>query len=240
MLASIRRRHGAGAVIAGTSAGAQIQQGADMVTGGESYQALRDGARPGYFDDPDTSGYWPAGGFGFLTSGLIDTHFSAYGRLGRAVQLAADTGHDRVYGLDPDTALLVTDPGSRDERGQVLGTGGVNILDLRHGVRWSHLTAGFGYRPRTWQEQPAPDVRRLLDGSGEPVADSLDVFGDDVATRLALDLAGSRARTVTGYTRQDAPRFAVTLAKGAGFTAYTRDGHTATAFRDLAVQIRQV
>lgn len=240
VLAAIRRRHAAGAVLAGSSAGAQIQQGPDMVTGGESYNAVRDGSMPGYFDDPDVSGYWPAGGFGFLTSGLIDTHFSAYARLGRAVQLATDTGHTRVYGLDPDTALLVTAPGSRDERGRVLGTGGVNVLDLRDGVRWSHLTAGFEYVPRGWQVRVPSAVRELQSGGPRTVADSQDVFGDDVATALALELAASRDHSVTGYTRQTDPRFAVTLSKRRGFVAYTGDGRTASAFRDLTVRIRQV
>ncbi|WP_155370659.1 cyanophycinase [Catellatospora vulcania] len=240
VLAAIRRRHRAGAVIAGSSAGAQIQQAADMVTGGESYEALRDGAQPGYFDDPNTSGYWPAGGFGLLTSGLIDTHFSAYGRLGRAVRLAEDTGHDRVYGLDPNTALLVTDPGSSDERSRVLGAGGVNLLDLRDGVRWSHLTAGFAYHPATRRVRVPHTLRQLRPGGARTIADSSDVFGDDVATALALELAGSRDGTVVGHTRQQDPRFAVTLAKRPGFTAYTADGHTAAAFCDLAVHIRQV
>ncbi|MFC7245537.1 cyanophycinase [Catellatospora aurea] len=239
VLAAIRRRHAAGALIAGSSAGAQIQQGVDMVTGGESYEALRDGASPGYFDDPNTSGYWPAGGFGFLRSGLIDTHFSAYARLGRAVQLAKDTGHDRVYGLDPNTALLVTDPGSRDERGHVLGTGGVNLLDLRDGVRWSHLTAGFTYSPADWRIRVPNTLRELRPGGPQTVADSDDIFGDDVATALALELAGSRDRSAVGHTRQQDPRFTVTLAKRPGFAAYTADGHTAAAFQGLAVHIGQ-
>ncbi|MEU8080971.1 cyanophycinase [Catellatospora citrea] len=239
VLAAIRRRHAAGALIAGSSAGAQIHQGRDMVTGGESYNAVRDGAQPGYFDDPDVSGYWPAGGFGFLTSGLIDTHFTAYGRLGRAIQLAVDTGHRRVYGLDPNTALVVTAPGTRDERGRVLGTGGVNVLDLRNGVHWSHLTAGFGYLPRTWQATAPLMLRELRPRGARAVADSDDVFGDDVATALALELAGSRDHSVTGYTRQLDPRFAVTLTKRAGFTAYSADGRTATAFTGLAVHIGQ-
>ncbi|MYT24482.1 type 1 glutamine amidotransferase-like domain-containing protein, partial [Streptomyces sp. SID7760] len=43
-LAAIRAKLATGAVVAGSSAGAQIAAGADMVTGGESYQALRDGS----------------------------------------------------------------------------------------------------------------------------------------------------------------------------------------------------
>ncbi|BCJ75792.1 hypothetical protein CS0771_53360 [Catellatospora sp. IY07-71] len=239
LLAAIRRRHAAGAVVAGSSAGAQIQQGPDMVTGGESYNALRDGSHPGYFDDPDTSGYWPAGGFGLLTSGLIDTHFSAYGRLGRAVELAVTTGNRRVYGLDANTALLVTDPGGREELGRVLGTGGVNVLDLRDGVRWSHLSAGFTYRPRSWQADAPSGLRPLGHAAADEVTGSEDVFGDDVAIGLALRLAASRTRSVTSHTRQSDPRFAVTFTKTPRFSAYTGDGRTAAAFTDLAVHIRQ-
>lgn len=43
-VASVLRADG---VVAGVSAGTTIQQGADMVTGGESYEAWRDGAAPG-------------------------------------------------------------------------------------------------------------------------------------------------------------------------------------------------
>ncbi|WP_258049565.1 cyanophycinase [Streptomyces finlayi] len=73
VLAAIRAKLARGAVVAGSSAGAQIAAGRDMVTGGESYEGLRDGSSPGYFDDPTRLGYEPGGGFAFLHSGLIDT-----------------------------------------------------------------------------------------------------------------------------------------------------------------------
>ncbi|MCD9898951.1 cyanophycinase [Streptomyces sp. MT29] len=113
VLAAIRAKLAKGAVVAGSSAGAQIAAGADMVTGGESYEGLRDGSSPGYFEDATRLGYEPDGGFGFLRSGLIDTHTGAYGREGRAIRLAADTGHDRVYALEENTALVVELPGGR-------------------------------------------------------------------------------------------------------------------------------
>ncbi|MFI1566712.1 hypothetical protein ACH4ZX_27260 [Streptomyces sp. NPDC020490] len=78
------------------------------MSGGESYEGLRDGSAPGYFDDAGRLGYIPPGGFGFLRSGLLDTHTGAAGREGRAFRLAADTGHDRVYARAQKTATATT------------------------------------------------------------------------------------------------------------------------------------
>ena len=237
VLAAIRRRHAQGAVIAGSSAGAQIHQGADMVTGGESYNAVRDGSLPGYFDDPDVSGYWPAGGFGFLTSGLLDTHFTAYGRLGRAITLARTTGHHRVYGLDPNTALIVEAPRTRDEHARVVGEGGISVLDLRDGVRWSYLTEGYRYQPGTWRALAPQRVRPLGRTGPATVAPSENIFGDYAAIDLALALAGSRADRATGVTAQTDPQFTVEFVKTNRFAAYTADGTTAESFLDLTVRL---
>lgn len=162
VLAAIRAKLAAGAVVAGSSAGAQIASGPDMVSGGESYEALRDGSSPGYFDDATRLGYIPRGGFGFLRSGLIDTHTGAYGREGRALRLAADTHHDRVYALEENTALVVDNPGTTHERLSVLGPNGVAVLDLRRAhartttagwslsnARYTYLTHGDRYTART-------------------------------------------------------------------------------------------
>jgi cyanophycinase len=239
VMAAIRRRHQAGAVVAGSSAGAQIQQGPDMVTGGESYNALRDGSRPGYFDDPDVSGYWPAGGFGVLTSGLIDTHFSAYGRLGRAITLARTTGHRRVYGLDPDTALVVSAPGTPRERGAIVGTNGVSVLDLRDGVRWSYLTHGSTYHPAAWRAGMADDLHLVRPDDAQPLPDNDDIFADWAATEYALRLASRRTTTAVGFTRQTDPRFAVRFTKDRRFAAYAVDGDNAASFVNLTVDISQ-
>lgn len=180
VLAAIRARYASGAVIAGTSAGAQIQSGPDMVTGGASYQALRDGTHTGYLEDDTALAALPAGGFGLFRDGLIDTHFSADGRQGRAIRLAADTGHDRVFGLDPDTALEITGGSMR-----VLGRHGISVLDLRRavtsvregrwsisGVRWSYLTAGATYDPRTWTARLPADTPPLTSADRAAVSPS--------------------------------------------------------------------
>ncbi|AEV84681.1 cyanophycinase domain protein [Actinoplanes sp. SE50] len=241
VLAAIRRRHRAGAVIAGSSAGADIQQGHDMVTGGDSYPALRDGSTAGYFDDSSVSGYWPAGGFGFFTSALLDTHFNAYGRLGRGIVLARTVGRHHLVGVDPDTAYLVEHPGTAHECGQVIGTGGVNVIDLYRDVRWSFLTAGYHYQPGTGRITPPPAVRPLrADPAHRGVPDNNDIFGDHQQLNLALALTAADTRRAVGYTAQSDPRFAVTLTKGHDFRGYTRDGRTADSFLDLTVAISAV
>ncbi|MFI7239054.1 cyanophycinase [Streptomyces cyaneofuscatus] len=200
VLAAIRAKLAAGAVVSGSSAGAQIAAGADMVTGGESYEGLRDGSSPGYFEDATRLGYEPEGGFGFLRSGLVDTHTGAYGREGRVMRLAADTGHDRVYALEENTALLVEHPGGPRERVGVLGPRGVAVFDLRRarvhegpkaagggtegkhgswsvsGVRFDYLTDGDRYDPRLRLTFPASVKRPLAPRSTTPVPANTDVF----------------------------------------------------------------
>lgn len=251
VMAAIRARFERGAVVAGTSAGAQIQAGRDMVTGGASYQALRDGSRAGYFEDDTVLADLPAGGLGLFGAGLLDTHFSANGRLGRAVRLAADTGHQRVFGLDPDTALEATGGSLR-----VLGRHGVSVIDLRgatsgvrdgywsiSGVRWSYLTDGAVYHPDTWSyEMPSgsPVLRPADRAVVSPVEDIFDSSAGDRKgfrlTRAALDLAGAgRSALLLGMTYETNPVFVVALRKGNGFAAYGNGA--ATAFAGLTVSM---
>ncbi|MER7763124.1 cyanophycinase [Streptomyces sp. NPDC097619] len=250
VLAAIRAKLAHGAVVAGSSAGAQIASGPHMVSGGESYEGLRDGSTPGYFDDPTRLGHIPQGGFGFLTSGLIDTHTGAYGREGRAYRLAADTGHARVYALEENTALVVDAPGSKHERMTVLGPHGVALLDLRQararpgdsgwdlrGARYTYLTDRDSYRPRTWTAHPATDKRRLRATGGTTVPSNTDVFhsaanpsGTPYSFRTtARALAATRTQSsVTATTFETDPRFTVTFTKSAGFSAWGRDDEPQT------------
>lgn len=252
VLAAIRQRFLAGAPVAGTSAGMQIFGGPDMITGGVSYPGVRDGAQPGYFDTDEVLGYWPAGGFGFFTSGLVDTHFDARGRTGRSIRLAADTGHDRVYGVGEDTALVVTGAGTAGESARVVGSNGVSVLDLRaaqvgqggghwsiSGVRWSYLTDGDGYDPGRWQVTKAAASAPLTPDDRPAAAPSADVFGSYALLDAALDLADAgRSTATTGTTAEDAPPFVVGLTKESTFAAYTRDGSAAASFTDLTVSIQ--
>ncbi|KOX23329.1 MULTISPECIES: cyanophycinase [unclassified Streptomyces] len=258
VLAAIRAKLARGAVVSGSSAGAQIAAGPDMVSGGESHEGLRDGSAPGYFDDPSRLGYIPQGGFGFLRSGLIDTHTGAYGREGRAFRLAADTGHDRVYALEENTALVVDAPGSRHERMTVLGPNGVAVLDLRdvrtrsdagwsmRGARYTYLTRADRYHPNSWSVRPAPDKRRLRPVGTTPVPANNDVFfsvsnpaGTPYSFRTtARALASTRTQsTATATTFEADPRFTVTFTKAEGFSAWTNDGAVPQTLVDLRVDI---
>ncbi|MFI9119757.1 cyanophycinase [Streptomyces bikiniensis] len=259
VLAAIRAKLARGAVVAGSSAGAQIASGPDMVTGGESYEGLRDGSAPGYFDDPTRLGYLPEGGFGFLRSGLVDTHTGAYGREGRALRLASDTGHDRVYALEENTALVVDRPGSPREHLSVLGPNGVAVLDLRDArardsadgwslrrARYSHLTDGDRYDPRTWRVRVAPGKHVLAPTATTAVPPNTDVFhsaanpdGTPYSFRTtARALASTRGQdSAIATTFETGPQFTVTLTKGRGFAAFTGDGATAGTLVALQVDI---
>ncbi|GGX46804.1 cyanophycinase [Streptomyces chryseus] len=258
VLAAIQAKLAAGAVVAGSSAGAQIAAGADMVTGGESYEGLRDGSSPGYFEDATRLGYEPKGGFGFLTSGLIDTHTGAYGREGRSVRLASDTGHDRVYALEENTALVVEDPGRPHERLRVLGPRGVAVFDLRRaratdadqwslrGVRYSYLTDGDRYDPRRWDTLPAAGKRPLEPSSTDPVPANPDVFYSAANPAgvpysfltTARSLASTSAqRTAEATTYENGPRFAVTFAKGPRFTAWGGDSSASQTLIGLDIRV---
>ncbi|MFE5911583.1 cyanophycinase [Streptomyces wedmorensis] len=259
VLAAIRAKLAHGAVVSGSSAGAQIASGPDMVSGGESYESLQDGSAPGYFDDPTRLGYIPQGGFGFLRSGLVDTHTGAYGREGRALRLASDTGHDRVYALEENTALVVDRPGTNREHVTVLGPNGVAVLDLRDArahdsangwslrrARYSYLTDGDQYDARTWTPRVHPGKQPLVPAATTPVPTNTDIFhaaanpdGTPYSFRTtARALASTRAQnSATATTFETGPRFTVTFTKARGFAAFTGDGAGAQTLIALRIDI---
>lgn len=251
VLATIRQRFLAGAPVAGTSAGMQILAGTDMITGGLSYYGVRDGAQPGYFDTDEVLGYWPAGGFNFFTTGLVDTHFDARGRAGRSIRLAADTGHDRVFGVGEDTALLVTGAGTATETMQVIGRNGVSLFDLRDaqvgsaggawtisGVRWSYLVDGDSYDPTGWTVTRSAAARPAVPQDRAVGAPGTGVFGSYAMLDTALDLVDAgRSTTTSATTTEVDPQFAVELTEGTGFAGYSRTGGPADSFTALTVAI---
>ena len=151
VLAAIHENYEDGAAIFGTSAGTAIQTGGSyvrdsnlslpMITGGQSYEALRDPDEElcvqedwdDLFDeclDRDDLSYYPDGGFGFFNYGLLDTHFAERGRQGRLVRLAWEEYIDDAYAPDENTALVVTDVDTPKVEMSVVGERGVNIFDL--------------------------------------------------------------------------------------------------------------
>ena len=240
-----------GGVVAGVSAGTTIQQGADMVTGGESYEGWRDGSQPGYLDDPTELAYLPYGGFDFFSAGLVDSHFSTWGRQARMIRLALDTGHDRVFGVDETTALVVDRTANT---GEVIGRHGVSVLDVGAarvtgeddwdvtGVRWTYLVAGdrIDLDDRAVTEGGAPVARS---GAGPaPAADVWDSIANPDAgvytlRDLARSLVSSAATTAAGTTYEVAPEFTTTVRADTSTRAWDGKGGAGTGFEGLEVTI---
>lgn len=112
---AIATRHRAGAIVAGTSAGASAL-GSHMVafgTGGAT---------------PKQRMTQMSAGLGLLPGVLIDQHFEQRNRIGRLLALVALSPALLGIGLDEDTAGLVS-PGGVLE---VIGKGSVTILDPAH------------------------------------------------------------------------------------------------------------
>jgi len=125
---ALRERHGAGAVVSGSSAGAAIMTD-PMTGGGTSVGALQEGIRWGE-DEDEAGGVILEKGLGFLDRAFVDQHFLARGRWGRL--LVAVLGvEDRQFGLgvDENTALVV-----RGDSAWVVGESGVIFLDTRGAI----------------------------------------------------------------------------------------------------------
>ena len=125
MLAAIRQRLMAGAVVGGTSAGAAIMSEI-MIAQGDTLGALlpASGAEPLVLTR----------GLGFLPDALVDQHFGERARLGRlAAALTDPVGTQRIgLGIDEDTALVVA---LGERRARVAGNGYVTLLDARRAAR---------------------------------------------------------------------------------------------------------
>ncbi|QMW24118.1 cyanophycinase [Sandaracinobacteroides saxicola] len=127
-LAAVRARHLAGAVIGGSSAGAAIMSRA-MILRGESLGALLKRPSTNAMEAAREGEALVMGrGLGFLTTGLVDQHFSQRARLGRLARaLMTLPAAERLgYGIDEDSALLIDGTAAT-----VLGSGSVTLLDAR-------------------------------------------------------------------------------------------------------------
>jgi cyanophycinase len=247
LLAAIRRAFAGGGVVAGTSAGAAALVGSPMVTGGESYDAL---ARPRRLSDRTR------GGLDFFRFGLLDTHFAERGRQGRLIRLAARRGTALAFGVDEDTALVVTDALGPRPAMEVVGRGGVSVFDLTSagapkGGRWSianvrshYLLAGDSFSARDRRFRPRPGRARDRTAVGGEPADRADIFSavDRKANRRLRPRAFVRTAqsalspgtaALSAHPAEDA-RWRVTLRRGRGAARY-RGG----SYRNLRIDIRR-
>jgi cyanophycinase len=111
----IRDRHNAGAIIAGTSAGASILS-EHMVAMGASGPT------------PRLRMVQMVAGVGCIRSVIIDQHFRQRDRIGRLLALVAANPSLLGVGIDEDTAILV----DAEDTMEVLGRQSVTIVDGRH------------------------------------------------------------------------------------------------------------
>ena len=164
-LAILQRRHAQGQlVVAGTSAGNHIQGGGlwqgkpvPMVGGGSSYDALKKGFAQGRGVAGDTAEpgqtehntnfppvIYPLGGLGVFRFGVLDSHFSRRAREGRLVRATFDSAMQYGFGVDENTALLVSQPNAAGTTYfSVLGAGGVFIADVRRARSKPHPQQHF-------------------------------------------------------------------------------------------------
>lgn len=133
MLAAIRKRLAAGAVIGGTSAGAAIM-GTGMIFCGDPRRASEkvsnvpeDCAAVEGGSEPLVLGK----GLGFLPGYVVDQHFSQRARLPRLLRASA-CGAGRGIGIDEDTALIVN---VKTQQANVTGRGKVTILESKRPIK---------------------------------------------------------------------------------------------------------
>lgn len=146
VLKVIHDRLEAGALIAGTSAGAAVFSDT-MIYEGESEEGLFKGR------------VLTTSGFGFVKNIVFDTHFMARGRIGRLVQIVTTNPTCIGVGIGEDSGVVLKGDGIAE----VIGTGQViivdgsdighsNIMGIKPGspiavenVRIHSLVNGYGY-----------------------------------------------------------------------------------------------
>ena len=174
LLREIRNVFERGGVIGGTSAGASAQSAAMLAVSGLPDRLVDEGLDTldyGITSHENQRGLLLTRGFGFFKSGIIDQHFTQFrGRLGRLTRATADGGVPLGFGIDENTALLVSSDGPI----QIAGVGAVTIVQPGEArgedgplgyriqnVRLTMLTAGDTFDPKTGEVTVDP-VKPLL------------------------------------------------------------------------------
>ena len=130
----LRRRHGRGLHVGGTSAGASAMS-AVMIAEGKGHAVEL------------------SEGFGLLKEIIVDQHLTERGRLSRLVAAVSLRPAMLGFGLDEGTAVRI-DPSGRAE---VFGKGALTVVD---GPRVSVLTEGWRYELTTRTARPPGRVVR--------------------------------------------------------------------------------
>ncbi|BHH86195.1 cyanophycinase [Desulforhopalus sp. 52FAK] len=146
VLVAIQNRLKAGALIAGTSAGAAVFSDT-MIYEGKSEEGLIKGK------------VLTTAGFGFVEKIIFDTHFVARGRIGRLVQIVTTNPTCIGVGIGEDSGVILKGDGTIETigTGQVIivdggDIGHSNIIDIEPGepiavenIRIHSLVNGYGY-----------------------------------------------------------------------------------------------
>lgn len=165
LLAAIRAVHAAGGLVAGSSAGAAMMS-ETMIVGGTSLEATTFGV----VSDPDESGMLLGRGLGFFRWGIVDQHFIKRGRFGRLLTALVESGVERGFGIDENTALFVD-----GTKAHVVGEYGVFVLDMAEAttsadgnavdaIGFSYLDDGDTYDLAKGRANAGPDKRRVKHG----------------------------------------------------------------------------
>lgn len=112
ILEAIHKRLEAGAVIAGTSAGAAVFSDT-MIYEGKSEEGLVKGR------------VLTTSGFGFVENVVFDTHFISRGRIGRLIQIVTTNPTIIGVGIGEDSGVILRGDGIAE----IIGTGQVIIVD---------------------------------------------------------------------------------------------------------------
>ncbi|MEM6431272.1 MAG: cyanophycinase [Deinococcota bacterium] len=135
VMAAIREQFDAGAVIAGTSAGAAMMSEV-MISGGSSIDTLLGGE----------SAVTTEAGLALVDSMILDQHFVERGRFGRLIGALAEAGLSMGAGIGENTALAIAADGALEVIGEghvaLIETAEVDSLDAVSGVRISLLSHG--------------------------------------------------------------------------------------------------
>lgn len=108
---AIHKRYQEGIVVGGTSAGAAMMPDIMIVEGDSE-------------TNPRVNVVAMGPGMGFLPGVVIDQHFSQRGRLGRLVSALAQQPAVLGFGIDENTAIVVS-----DSQIEVIGEGSVTVVD---------------------------------------------------------------------------------------------------------------
>ena len=161
-LQAIRKRRRAGAVVAGTSAGAACMS-STMVYGGHSDDSLRKGA------------VRMSAGFGFVEGVIIDTHFLQRGRFSRLMEVGATNPEYVGIGLGEDAAVQFHDDGTV----RAFGPGHVVVVDS------SKITGSNVYEMSDGEAVSVQNVimHALVDGYGYSLPDRRVLMPGELRTK---------------------------------------------------------